>query len=118
MSRVMKRAPGGGDGAVKNAFSHRQAGSVSCDITREVQPVSENGDADAMRFGLVGSDAGNKLQVGDCASGRDCELGYEKYRVCTCRHYSANTLVEPAKVVCQACLPDVLVGATLQVGIF
>ena len=64
-----------------------------------------------MRFALVGS------QVGDCASGRDCKAGYEKHRVCTCRHSSANTLGELAKVVCQACLPDVFVGSTYQVGI-
>ena len=71
-----------------------------------------------MHFGIVGSDAGNKSRVGDCASGRDCGAGYEKYRVCTCRNSSANTLGEPAKVVCQACIPYVLVGATYQVGIF
>ena len=71
-----------------------------------------------MRFCLVGSDAGNTFRVGDCASGRDCGAGYEKYRVCTCRHSSANNLGEPAKVIRQACLPDVLVGATHQVGIF
>ena len=84
----------------------------------EVQPVSANSDADVMRFGLVGLDAGNKLRVGDCASRRECEVGYGKYRVCTCRHSSANTLGELAKFVCQACLLDVLVGATRQVGIF
>ena len=71
-----------------------------------------------MHFGLVGSDAGNKLRVGDCASVRDCRAGYEKYRFCTCWNSRANTLGEPAKVVCQACIPDVLVGAMLQVGIF
>ena len=57
-------------------------------------------------------------RVGDCASGRDCGSGYEKYRVCTCRYSSANTLGESAKVVCQACLLDVPVGATHRVGIF
>ena len=71
-----------------------------------------------MRFGLVGSDAGNKSRLGDFASGRDCGAGYEKYRVCTCRHFSANTLGKSAKVFYQACLPDVLVRATHQVGIF
>ena len=51
------------------------------------------------------------------ASGRDCGAGYEKHRVCTHRNSSANTLGEPAKVVLQACFPDVLFGSTFQVGI-
>ena len=38
--------------------------------------------------------------------------------VCTCQNSSVNTLGEPAKVIRRACLPDVLVGATRQVGIF
>ena len=50
----------GGDGAVQNSLSRRQAGTVGCCVTREVQPVSANGDTDAIRFGLVSSDAGNK----------------------------------------------------------
>ena len=36
----------------------------------------------------------------------------------TCRYSSADTLGEPDKVVHQACLPDDLVGAMRQVGIF
>ena len=51
---------GGGDGAVQKAFSRRQSGAVGCCVTREVQPVYSNGDTDAMRLGLLGSDAGIK----------------------------------------------------------
>ena len=71
-----------------------------------------------MCFCIVGSDAGNKPRVVDCASGRDCEAGYEKYRVCTRRHSSANVLSKLANVIRQACFPDVLVGATHQMRIF
>ena len=62
----------GGDCALQYVFGLLWDGSVSGGITREVQPVAANGDADAMCFCLVGPDTGNELQVGDCASDRDC----------------------------------------------
>ena len=71
-----------------------------------------------MRFSLVGSEAGHKSRVVDCAYGRDCGAGYEKYHVCTCGHSGDITLGESANVVCQASLPDVLARATHQMGIF
>ena len=45
-------------------------GSGGGGITREVQHVAADGDADAMCFSLVDPDAGNNSRVGDCASNR------------------------------------------------
>ena len=109
---------GGGDGAVQNSLSRRQAGAVGCGVAREFQLFANNGDTDTMRFGLVGTDAGNKSCVGDYEIGRDCGSGHSKNRVCTPWNSSAETLSEPSKVIFQACNPYVFVGATYQVTIF
>ena len=50
-----------GDGGIRKALSRRQDGAVGCCVAREFQLVAADSDTDAMSFGLVGPDAGNKL---------------------------------------------------------